>query len=155
MGRATPPQRPETRSGRTLRQQWPSRSPKTPRPSPRRHPPDAEVDTVAAAAARIDACASADGYRDSECGRRDDSGWITPLPDDTPWTLEPYPSVEVEPDYQGGLEVFKPGSHVAGDGGGRDAHRYHLGLANGTVILGDGGALVFEPQACDLGASYC
>jgi hypothetical protein len=27
--------------------------------------------------------------------------------------------------------------------------------SNGTATLGDGGTLVFKPQACDLGASCC
>ncbi|MQM26648.1 zinc ribbon domain-containing protein [Glycomyces albidus] len=121
--------------------------------------PDAEVDTVAAVVAHIDACAAIGGYPNAECGWRDDSGWITLLPDDTPWTLETYPAVEVEPDYAGELEVYtvEPGSAVATyETAAGEARTVTAEVhANGTATLGDGGALVFQPQACDLGASYC
>ncbi|WP_157974867.1 hypothetical protein, partial [Glycomyces dulcitolivorans] len=121
--------------------------------------PAAESDTLAAVVAHIDACAAAGGYPDAACGWRDDSGWMTIMPEGTPWTLESYPAVEVEPDYQGGLEVrtVKPGAAVAEyetvTGETRTiAAEVH---ANGIAVLGDDGTVGFTPQACDIGASYC
>jgi hypothetical protein len=121
--------------------------------------PEAQADIQAAVVAHVDACATTGGYPDAACGWRDDSGWMTLLPEGTPWVLESYPTVEIEPDYQGGLEVrsVEPGAAVAEyetvAGETRtvtaDVH------ANGYAILAEDGTLAFEPQACDIGVLYC
>ncbi len=121
--------------------------------------PDAEAAVTAAVVAHIDACAAAGGYPDASCGWREDTGWMTIMPADTPWSVETYPAVEVAPDYTGGVEVttVTPGTAVAkyetAAGETRtitaDVH------ANGTAAPGDDGAPVYTPQPCDVGASYC
>ncbi|SDD93832.1 hypothetical protein [Glycomyces harbinensis] len=121
--------------------------------------PEAEADTLAAVVAHVDACAAAGGYPDAACGWRDDTGWMSLMPDDATWTVETYPSVEVEPDHAGGLEVHTttPGvavakyDTVAGETRTITAEVH----ANGYTTLGDGGTLDYEPQACDIGQSYC
>lgn len=122
---------------------------------------DAVEAVVREVESHIDACIAAGGVPDAECGFREDSGWLTLVPDSAVWTLAAYPVVEVTPADDGAewpLEVrtTTPGAaSVTYETVLDEARTITVEVHANGAAGAEGGAFTFDPRACDIGSSYC